>query len=247
MELVLPAFLAGVISFLAPCTLPLVPAYLSFISGTSAGEIGKGTTGVRSKVFGNGLAFIIGFSLVFIIFGILAGLAGAALAPARIWITRLSGILVIFFGLFFLGVFKIPFLYQEKKLPLSKFIRPGHPLSSFLVGAGFATGWTPCVGPILGSVLLLVASTATVAQGTLALVSFSAGLAVPFLIVAATVGEAFAVISSLQKVLRVIEIVGGILIVLLGLLLLTDNWSLLVSYGYNLLKFFNYQEITKLL
>lgn len=197
--IVISSFIAGLITFLAPCTLPLVPAYLGFISGVSNKDLEdpEKAKKAKKKVFKNGLFFILGFSAVFIIFGALFGslvqilqflgigpttLEGEGLLRTRIG--QIGGILVILFGLFMLGVFKINFLRAEKRMKMPKFLEIGKGASSFTIGGAFAFGWTPCVGPILGSILLLASTEGSILQGAILLAFFSLGLAIPFLLIA---------------------------------------------------------------
>src|SRR3989344_7045516 len=174
-SLIIPAFIAGILTFLAPCTLPLVPGYLGFISGVSANDLRDPTKAkvARRKIFLNGVLYVIGFSLIFIILGSLFGLGGAALIKYRLWLSRIGGIFVIFFGLFMTGVLKLPLLNIEKHFGNIKALKPGNPASSLIFGAAFALGWTPCIGPILGSILTLAAASATVGQGAFLLAVFS--------------------------------------------------------------------------
>jgi len=183
---IISAFVAGLLTFLAPCTLPLVPAYLGFISGVSTKDLEDPAKAkiARRKIIQNGLFFVVGFSLVFILFGTLAGLIGQGLVPYRIWLTRIGGIFVILFGLFMLGAFKIPFLQSDKRIRIPSFLKVGKPTSSLVIGSAFAFGWTPCVGPILGSILLLASTSANALDGAFLLTVFSIGLAIPFLLVA---------------------------------------------------------------
>jgi len=242
---IISTFFAGILTFLAPCTLPLVPAYLGFISGVDQDALKNPETAraARRKIFFNGLAFIVGFSLVFIAFGVLAGIAGQALAPYRIWMARIGGILVILFGLFMLGFFKLPFFQSDKRIPIPKWLTLGRPSSSLFIGGTFALGWTPCVGPILGSVLLLAGTSATAVQGGFLLAVFSLGLAIPFLIIALLFSRATRYIDSISKYLKWVSIIGGIFLILLGLLLVTDNFGLTIQYGYELLDFINYDRL----
>ena len=242
---IISTFFAGILTFLAPCTLPLVPAYLGFISGVDQDALKNPETArtARRKIFLNGLAFIVGFSLVFIAFGVLAGIAGQALAPYRIWMARIGGILVILFGLFMLGFFKLPFFQSDKRIPIPKWLTLGRPSSSLFIGGTFALGWTPCVGPILGSVLLLAGTSATAVQGGFLLAVFSLGLAIPFLIIALLFSRATRYIDSISKYLKWVSIIGGIFLILLGLLLVTDNFGLTIQYGYELLDFINYDRL----
>jgi len=196
---VISAFIAGIITFLAPCTLPLVPGYLSFISGASISDLQdpQKARGVRLKIFMNGVFYVIGFSAVFILFGTLFGLGGSIFAQWRGNLIILGGIFVIIFGLFLLApaitgitngrvnLMKIPpfnLLGAEHQMRFGNKLKPGKPLSSLIFGGSFALGWSPCVGPILGVILTFAASSATVGQGAFLLFIFSLGLAVPFLV-----------------------------------------------------------------
>lgn len=257
--LIIPAFIAGVLTFLAPCTLPLVPGYLGFISGASIEDLKNPAKagGVRRKVFLNGLAFVVGWSLVFIVFGTLAGFLGAALVPYRLWIGRIGGAFVILFGLFMLNVLKLPFLARERRFVLPSVVgataarwrkipslfERGKPVNSLILGTAFGIGWTPCVGPILGSVLLLASTSTTALQGGFLLVIFSAGLAVPFLAIALGVGSAMKLIARIAPFLHIVSIIGGLFLILLGVLLITNNMGLLISYGYRLFQFINYDRL----
>ena len=247
-SLIIPAFFAGVLTFLAPCTLPLVPGYLGFISGVTPGALTSQEEQkcLRWKVFKNGLFYVIGFSAVFILLGALFGLGGAALSKYRYPLSQIGGVFVIFFGLYLTGIFDrlgLHFLASEKRFPLVHKIVPGKPLSSFLFGATFAFGWTPCIGPVLASVLAFAAATATVAQGILLLSVFSLGLAVPFLLIALSFGSAVAFIKVMQPYLRAINLVGGILLVGLGVLLVTNNLGSWVGFFYDATRFINYDRL----
>lgn len=241
------SFFAGILTFLAPCTLPLVPAYLGFISGVDRKELANPDAQIarraRRKIFWNGAAFILGFSLIFIAFGVLAGLAGTALAPYRLWLGRAGGVLVILFGLFMLGFFKLSFFESEKRIPLPKWLTLGKPSSSLFVGGAFALGWTPCVGPILGSILLLAGTSGTALQGGIMLLVFSLGLAIPFLLIALAFSKATRYIETISKYLKGVSIVGGVFLIILGFLLVTDNFGLTIQYGYQLLDFIDYDRL----
>lgn len=247
--LIISAFVAGVITFLAPCTLPLVPAYLGFISGVSADDLKdpEKAKGARRKIVKNGFAFVIGFSIIFILFGTLAGLLGQSLASYQSILTKVGGVFVIFFGLFMLGVFKIPALHATKKVKLPAFVKVGSTSSSLIIGSIFALGWTPCVGPILGSILLLASTTSTALQGAFLLSVFSLGLAVPFILIAFAFSSATKHIGAITKYFKWISTIGGLFLILLGILLLTDNFDLLVQYGFKIFKVFEYEAILDLL
>ena len=257
---IIPAFIAGILTFLAPCTLPLVPAYLSFISGASAADLRdpKKALKARVKVFTNGLFYVLGFSIVFIILGSLFGLGGGVFLQYRFLITKIGGILVIFFGLFLLlpalnmlfgGKFdlnRIPlfsFFARDHQLAITKKLKPGNPVSSFLLGFTFAFGWTPCVGPILAVILTFAASSATVGAGTLLLIVFSAGLAIPFLLVALGIGWALKHLSKASKYLNWVSIIGGLFLILMGIFMVTDNFTLWIAVMYQALDFINYDAL----
>ena len=249
-SLIISAFIAGLLTFLAPCTLPLAPAYLSFISGVSLAPLERAVTGlgqiqgplqsriVRWRIFLNGLFFVIGFSAVFVTAGALIGFVGASvLAPYRIWLARFGGAFVILFGLTMLDMVRIPALAREKRFRVPQIFERGKPLNAFISGAAFSSGWTPCVGPILGTILLLASTSATALGGTALLATFSAGLAVPFLTIALWVGSASHYLERSAPYLKVVSIVGGIFLISLGFLLMTGNMTLLTAWGYRLFRF----------
>ena len=251
-SLVLPAFIAGVLTFLAPCTLPLVPAYLGFIGGISPRDLADPPKLIQARrtVFLNGVFYALGFSSVFIFLGVLFGLGGSALVHYRLWLSRIGGVFVMFFGLYMMGVFKtrsLMFLQGEHRWSFARHLKPGRPSSSFLLGATFAFGWTPCVGPILGSVLLLASSSATIVSGALLLAVFSLGLAVPFLLIALGFGHATQTIKRLSSLLPMISFIGGGFLLFLGVLLVSDKSAIWFSAVYGWFQFIDYQSILKFL
>jgi cytochrome c-type biogenesis protein len=234
---IISAFVAGLLTFLAPCTLPLVPAYLGFVSGVDPEQLDQGDERERRHmrwiIIKNGLFFIMGFSIVFIIFGILFGFIGQLLGDVRVILTRLGGAFIIFFGLYMLNVVKMPsFLNSEKKFTLPKSLHRGTPGASLAIGAAFGFGWTPCVGPILAAILVLAGSTGTVLQGAFLLLVFSLGLGLPFFLTALAASAATKYISALSRYIKWISIIGGIFLVILGILLLLDRFTLLLEYGF---------------
>ncbi|MDA1337696.1 MAG: sulfite exporter TauE/SafE family protein [bacterium] len=256
---IIAAFVAGIITFLAPCTLPLVPGYLSFISGFSIADLqdpakaGK----ARRKIFINGVFFVIGFSVVFIILGSLFGLGGAVFLQYRSIITRIGGVLVIFFGIFLIApaitsltkgkidIFKFPlfrFLIPDRQVRMLGKLKPGSPISSLALGSTFAVGWTPCVGPVLGAILTFAATSATVAKGAFLLFIFSLGLAIPFLLTALGIGWASKHFTKLGKYLNIVSIVGGAFLIMLGIFMVTDTFVLWIGFVYESLQFLNYEE-----
>jgi len=248
-SLIIPAFIAGVLTFFAPCTLPLVPGYLGFISGTSASELKdpKKAQSAQKKIFLNGLFFMVGVTLVFVLFGTLAGFLGQALTPWRIWLTRLGGVFVVLFGIYLTGVLKLSFLNSllgvGRKIQLPLQLTRGNPLNSTVLGASFAVGWTPCVGPILGSILVLASTSSTALQGGFLLFIFSMGLAVPFLIIASGFGALSTKVTRIAKYLHWGEVTGGVFLIALGILLLTGKFNLLISWGFQYLRFINYEAL----
>jgi len=260
--LLIPAFVAGVLTFLAPCTLPLVPGYLGFISGVSLEDLQDPlkVRSVRRKVFINGLLYVIGFSAVFIVLGSLVGLGGSLLVQYRSIMSRVGGVFVIIFGVFMLQMavvyygdrfpvlrkFRLPgmaWLTGEHRLPLTDKLKPGKPVSSLIFGASFAVGWTPCVGPVLGAILTLAATGTSVLQGTILLAVFSLGLAVPFLILAGGIGYFMQRMQIINKVLPAISGIGGIFLIFLGVLVFTNSLGLWIAFFFKFFGFINYEAI----
>lgn len=248
-SLIIPSFIAGILTFLAPCTLPLVPGYLGFISGVSLSDLRDPVKAprVRRRIFLNGLLYVLGFSVVFIILGSLVGFAGALLGQYRVWLTRIGGLLVIFFGLYMMHLVKLPVLGAEKHFVPVRFLKPGHPASSFLFGVAFAFGWTPCVGPVLGSILALAATSTTITQGALLLTVFSLGLAVPFLLIAIGIGSIAQRLPKLERYLHRVSVTGGAFLVFIGILLLTNRLAAWIGYSYQWLEFLNYDQLLQYL
>lgn len=232
---------AGMFTFLAPCTLPLVPAFIGFISGVSIGEADGLDDSSRRHMITNTLFYILGFSIVFILLGVLAGLAGTLLAPVRVWLTRVGGLVVILFALYLLGVFK-KLGGQKGGINVNRFVKKKGPLASLAFGASFGAGWSPCVGPIVGTVLLLTSTKGSVLTGGLLLGVFSVGLGIPFLLTALFMSRATAVLHRLEQHLEWINKIAGIFILGFGVLLITNNLSLLIQWGYGALNFLNYEE-----
>ena len=243
--LVIPAFIAGLLMFFAPCTLPLAPAYLGFLSGISANDVldPKKPRSMRIKIFLRGLSFVIGFSCIFILSGALAGYVGGMFNPYRLWFMRIGGIVVIVFGLFMLKILPIPFLYGEKKFRIPQWMMRGSYITAFVFGATFAIGWTPCIGPILGTVLLIAATSGKMLSGIFLLFIFSLGFSIPFLILAWSIATLARFLQKVSRFLSVISYIGGVFLIILGILLLTDNFEILINYGYRMLYFINYDAI----
>ncbi|PIR04075.1 MAG: cytochrome C biogenesis protein [Candidatus Magasanikbacteria bacterium CG11_big_fil_rev_8_21_14_0_20_39_34] len=239
------AFLAGVLTFFAPCTFPLLPGYLGFISGASVKEISHDKD-LKRKVLKNAFLYVIGFSVVFIMMGTLFGFLGEILDGTRVWLEKIGAIIIIFFGLYLMHIFDLKILYflsVQKKLSFIKRLTPGRPLSSFLFGVFFALGWTPCVGPVLGSILTLAATSQGAKEGMLLLFVFATGLAVPFLLVAVFVGQAMTLVKEISKILPIISFIGGMLLLIMGILLLTNTIAYWIAWIYDSFSFLHYQRI----
>lgn len=221
------AFLAGVFSFLSPCVLPLVPSYVSFITGVSFEDLKEGTDRkkIRFLTITNSLAFICGFSLIFIALGASSSVVGQFFFNYQDWIRIVGGVLVILFGLFISGIVKIDFLTRERKFHMSG--KPAGYIGSFLVGMTFAAAWTPCIGPILGTILLYASSHGSAAYGFKLLSVYSLGLAVPFFLSSLMFNTFLSYSAKIRKYMRVIMLSSGALLIIFGILLLTNNVRLL--------------------
>ena len=225
------AFIAGLLMFLAPCTLPLVPGYLAFISGVKQKDA-LHIKASRAKIRRNAVAFVVGFSVIFISFGILAGFFGSFIGQYRQLLSQIGGVFIIGFGLLMLNVISISPLMRTHTLTLPRFITPGESLSAFLIGSIFALGWTPCVGPVLASVLLIATTNGTVLSGALLLAIFSLGLAIPFLLTAVLYAQASVYIAKYSYIAKLTSVIGGLFLIGIGVLLLFGNFGLLVLYGF---------------
>lgn len=229
-ELSLPiAFLAGVVSFLSPCVLPLIPGYISMLSGESIEELRAGTgVGVVKRIFSNSVAFVVGFSTVFIALGASATWVGNFLATRRRIFEIVAGIIIIVFGLHLTGLVKIPFLYRDKR------IETGAPkrglLGSFILGFAFAFGWTPCIGPILTGILAIAATRDTVYAGMVLLAVYSAGLAIPFLLTGLGLSQFLKFYGRFRKYLQAVEVASGVLLVGIGVLIAFNKFTVLSGY-----------------
>jgi len=213
------AFFAGMVSFLSPCVLPLVPVYLLQMAGTSGGKFGG-----RRVTFQHALSFVAGFSVVFIALGASLGFFSFFFHDNVRTLTRVAGVVLIVFGLHLSGVIRIPWLARTYQADLPGSRRRGY-VGSALIGASFSIGWTPCVGPVLGSILTLAATTSTAAQGALLLACYSAGLGVPFLVTGLLAAEATALFKKFNRALPVLETATGALLVVAGILIFTDRFT----------------------
>lgn len=226
------ALMAGLISFLSPCVLPIVPPYLAYMSGVSMGEL-TGEMAARRKATVSALFFVLGLSTVFLMLGFTASAFGAFFLQNQVLFTQISGAVVMVFGLHFIGLFRIPFLDQEARLDAGD--RGGSAFGAYVLGLAFAFGWTPCIGPQLGAILSLAASEASVTRGTVLLAVYALGLGIPFLLAAMFMSRAMGLMNKLKRHMVMIERTMGALLLLVGLAMLTGaftwfSWWLLEQF-----------------
>src|SRR6266550_8589977 len=219
------SFLAGIVSFLSPCVLPLVPGYISLISGVSVDQLKEGANS-RKAVILNSLAFNTGLSIIFVALGTTAGLVGSAIL-SNPWVRIIGGLVIIAFGLKLIGLLKLSALYKDTRFFSDE--NPRGPLGSFTLGIAFAAGWTPCIGPILGGIIGLAAASGGWRSGLVLSAFYSAGLAVPFLLTGLGINKFLGFYSNFRKHLHKVEVVSGIVLILVGLLVMTGQSTLLAS------------------
>lgn len=234
------AFSAGVLSFFSPCVLPLLPSYLTYITGLSFGQLQDAhpRAQVRWTVLGHCLLFIAGFSCVFILLGALAGVASATLHAnlhsVLLWVQKIGGVLVFLFGVHLSGVFHFGILFGERRIHLHR--KPAGFLGTFLVGLAFAAGWTPCIGPILGAILALTAgASAGPGHGILLLTVYSAGLGVPFLLSGLLFHSFLSFFERFRKYIRLVQMATGVLLMVVGVMLFFDMFGGITGYLYSIL------------
>jgi cytochrome c-type biogenesis protein len=220
------AFLAGLASFLSPCVFSLVPAYIGYLGGRAAG--GEVTDSNRFITFTHGLAFVLGFSVVFVTVGAFASAFGRLLFDLRFFLSKVGGVIVILFGLHMIGVFRIPLLEYDTRIQKVPDRKWGY-LSSALMGVFFSAGWAPCVGPVLGAILTLAFNGGSISTGVSLLSAYSAGLAVPFLIAALGVGWVSITLRKYGKVMHYVEIAMGVILVILGIMLFAGVFELIAQ------------------
>ncbi len=227
---VLIAFSAGLLSFISPCVLPLVPSYLTYITGVSFKELTdvKATARLRWVTISHSLLFIIGFSTIFILMGASASYLGQLLLRYQYWIMKAGGILIILLGIQFTGVINLPFLQMEKRFELRK--KPLGYVGSFLVGIVFAAGWTPCIGPILSTILIYASTSKSFTTGILLLTIYSMGLGVPFFLSSLAFNSFLSAFERIKRYMRVITLVSGLFLIGIGILYLTDTFQDINSY-----------------
>ncbi|MGH9253919.1 MAG: cytochrome c biogenesis CcdA family protein [Vicinamibacterales bacterium] len=242
----LAAFGAGLLSFISPCVLPLIPGYLSYVSGLSVDEMRGGTAAgavvssggaavatmavpaARRRAVLASLAFILGFSLVFVALGASASAIGQFLMSRLTILNRIAGAIIIVFGLHTMGVLRIEWLYQEKRVQTTR--RPAGMLGATLVGIAFAFGWTPCIGPILAGILAIAAAQDTVGDGVRLLSAYSLGLGVPFLATAMAMDRFFAAFAKIRRHYHKIELVSGALLIAIGVLIFTNKFTIIAQW-----------------
>jgi len=240
----LAAFGAGLLSFISPCVLPLIPGYLSYVSGLSLEEMRGGPPAAaaaggvavvtaapratRRRTVLASLAFILGFSIVFISLGASASAIGQFLMSRLTMLNRIAGAIIIIFGLHTMGVLRIEWLYQEKRVQTTR--RPAGFLGATLVGIAFAFGWTPCIGPILAGILAIAAAQDTVGDGVRLLSAYSLGLGVPFLATSLAIDRFFAAFARIRRHYHKIEIVSGLLLIAIGVLIFTNRFTILAQW-----------------
>jgi cytochrome c-type biogenesis protein len=218
------AFSAGLLSFVSPCVLPLIPSYLTFVTGVGFDELGSS----RRAAAVHALLFILGFTLIFVALGASATVLGRVLIAYRVWITRAGGALVVLFGLYLLGVVRVAAFDRERRVHLAN--KPVGYLGSVLVGVAFGAGWTPCLGPILGAILTYTAATADLSRGLPLLLAYSLGLAIPFLVAAVAVERFLETVTKIRPHLARVSQVSGALLVIVGVMMMLDYFTVMATY-----------------
>ncbi len=223
------AFFFGLLSFLSPCVLPLIPAYFSFITGLSLDELLSGNvSGIRGKVFFSTLSFVCGFSLLFIILGASATYLGNIIAQYKEYIRIIGGVIIIILGIHLMGVLRIRRLDAEKRIHLER--KPLHFLGAFVVGMAFGAGWSPCIGPLLGSILVIASSKETIQQGILLLGIYAAGLALPFILISLFINFMLEFLHRASRFLKYANRASGALLIIVGILLITNSFTFISTW-----------------
>ncbi len=224
------AFLAGLASFLSPCVFSLVPAYVGYLGGRSV-AFGQNNKSERLATFSHGLAVVLGFSVVFVLLGVAVSTLGGIMYDLRTWIAKIGGVVVVIFGIHMTGIFRIPFLEYDLRLQASPDRSRGY-LASALMGIFFSAGWSPCVGPVLGTILTLALNGGSISRGVQLLSAYSAGLAIPFLLAALGIGWVTTILLRYGKVMRYVEVVMGILLIVVGVMLFLGTFEQLARFGF---------------
>jgi cytochrome c-type biogenesis protein len=218
------AFTAGLLSFLSPCVLPLIPSYVTFITGLSLEDVQRS----RRAALVHSLLFVLGFTLIFVALGASATVVGRLLVAYRIWITRVGGALVVLFGLYLLGVIRVAAFDRERRVHLAN--KPVGYLGTVLVGVAFGAGWTPCLGPILGAILTYTAASADLATGLPLLLAYSFGLALPFLLAAVAVERFLSAVTRIRPYLARVSQISGVLLIVVGVMMMLDYFTTIGVY-----------------
>lgn len=229
---VFASFLAGILTFISPCVLPLIPAYITFITGFSLDKLNENKN--AALIFFHSLIFVFGFSFIFVLMGLSATYIGSFFSDNINVLRWIGGIVIIIFGIHLTGLFKISFLYKQ----LSFTNTAGRKLNYagvFLIGCAFAVGWTPCVGPILSSILILASTQGKMFNGAVLLASYSFGLGIPFILTALFINKFLSFFNAIKKHYNLIEIITGILLVLIGILIITDSFTIITRYFMSLM------------
>ncbi len=238
------AFLAGVISFFAPCVVPLLPAYIGYVTGVSVNDLKKsGYALYRRQIMYSSLLYIVGFSFVFVLSGAFAASIGATFRRYDLFIQQLGGLVILIMGLELSGILNIPLFARRKEFTLPKWASRLGPFRALLIGIIFATAWTPCIGPVLGSILALAVTTGEAVHGAILLFVYSLGISVPFLVVSFSLLSAPHYLKSFMKHIDAIAKVSGILLAILGMLLLTNTYRYLNSWIYSLLTLLGWNDL----
>lgn len=226
----LAALAAGFLSFVSPCVLPLIPGYVSFVSGVSLEEMRSESAlhASRSRVFITSLAFVFGFSIVFVTLGASATAIGKFLLGQLPLLSKIAGAILIVFGLHTMGVFRLAFLETEKRMHAQR--KPAGPLGAMVVGIAFAFGWTPCIGPILSAILMIAAAKNSISEGVLLLAAYSLGLGIPFLLTSLAINQFFSATKRIRRYYHAIEVTSGVLLVAIGLLIFTGQLTIITRY-----------------
>jgi cytochrome c-type biogenesis protein len=224
------AFTAGVLSFVSPCVLPLVPSYLTYITGVSFHELtdAKAKAKLRWLTISHSVLFILGFSTIFVLMGASASYLGQVLARYQYWIMKVGGVLIILLGIHFTGIINLPFLQMEKRFEIRK--KPLGYVGSFFVGIIFAAGWTPCIGPILSTILIYASASKSFTTGVFLLTIYSMGLGVPFFLASLAFSSFLSAFERIKRYMRVITVVSGLFLIAIGILFLTDTFKEINTY-----------------
>jgi cytochrome c-type biogenesis protein len=218
------AFSAGLLSFLSPCVLPLIPSYVTFITGLSLDDVQN----ARRSALIHGTLFVLGFTLIFLALGAGATMLGQSLLQYRDWISRVGGVVIIVFGLYLLGVLNIGFMSRERRFHVAD--KPVGYLGTLVVGVAFGAGWTPCIGPILGSILVYTSTQADLGRGMWLLLAYSLGLAVPFLASAIAIDRFTAFFQRVRPQMVLVSRISGIVLIVIGILLITNYFTILAAW-----------------